>query len=76
MLVKNQRVRKEILIIRYSFTSIREIGNAEDILQNRILSKFGIEAFLLTRVCLESNGFSGCEPVLNQDGILEHYSTV
>ncbi|KAF7510282.1 hypothetical protein GJ744_006978 [Endocarpon pusillum] len=56
------------------FTSLRAVANAPDGLRGRILSKFKIPPFLLSRACLESNGFSGCEPVLDHDGNLAYYN--
>ncbi|KAH7324465.1 hypothetical protein B0I35DRAFT_509206 [Stachybotrys elegans] len=56
------------------FTSLRDISSAPELLKSQILSKFGIPRVLLSRVCLESNGFAGCEAVLNEDGSLEFYN--
>lgn len=56
------------------FSSLRVIADAPDILRGCILNKFRIAPFLLHRVCLESNGFSGCEPILDAEGTLAHYN--
>ncbi|OIW26742.1 hypothetical protein CONLIGDRAFT_716965 [Coniochaeta ligniaria NRRL 30616] len=56
------------------FASLRAIANAPDKQKGRILEEFNVPPFLLHRTCLESNGFSGCEPVLDGDGNLEHYN--
>jgi hypothetical protein len=43
-------------------------------LRDRIIHSFKIEPLLLNRISLESNGFSGCEPGLDNDGKLVYYS--
>ena len=44
-------------------------------LRGRIADRFQIPSFLFNRVCRESNGFSGCKQVVNDDGTLQSYST-
>ncbi|SPO02354.1 uncharacterized protein DNG_05027 [Cephalotrichum gorgonifer] len=56
------------------FASLREVADAPEALKSRIVAHFGIPPFLLSSVCLESNGFSGFEPTLDGRGNLTHYN--
>ena len=53
-----------------SFTSYAAVLDCPDGLRGRIVDRFQIPSFLLNRVCRESNGFSGCEQAVNDDGPL------
>ncbi|KAI9692698.1 MAG: hypothetical protein M1820_009449 [Bogoriella megaspora] len=59
---------------RLAFSSLTAIANAPIQLRRRIMSHFQIDPFLLSRACLESNGFFGSKSVLNQTGDLAHYN--
>ena len=56
------------------FASLRNIAEAPDKVQQRIITKFGIPLILLQGICLELNGFASHEPVHNSDGHLVQHS--
>ena len=55
-----------------SFISSKEMKFSPD----QVSAELNIPAFMFDRLCLESNGFCGCEPILDSDGQLEAYSEV
>ena len=47
-----------------------------DVLRGRIADRFQIPGFLTSPVCRGSNGFSGSEQVISEDGSLQSYSRI
>ncbi|KAH7350407.1 hypothetical protein BKA66DRAFT_476291 [Pyrenochaeta sp. MPI-SDFR-AT-0127] len=56
------------------FTSARTIENAPQVLRAGIFKRFKIAPFLFNRVYLESNGFSGCESMHDENRSLISYN--
>lgn len=59
----------------HSFVSSKGILEEPDI-RLQIEEHFHIPRLLLDRICLDSNGFAGCEPTLGDGDTLESYSMV
>ncbi|KPM43780.1 hypothetical protein AK830_g2809 [Neonectria ditissima] len=56
------------------FATSKGLGLTADGFQDQgLLQQLGIRPFLLNRTCLESNGFSGSEPLLDDKGNLVHF---
>lgn len=47
-----------------------------DVLRGQIADRFQIPRFLMSPICRGSNGFSGSEQVISDDGSLQSYSTI
>ncbi|KAK0645977.1 hypothetical protein B0T16DRAFT_457954 [Cercophora newfieldiana] len=61
-------------VLRLIFTSLAPLATAPDALRIRIAKEFRVPPFLFSRVCLESNGFAGCEPSLDDEGNHIHHT--
>jgi hypothetical protein len=62
------------LALTISFTCLRAISNAPEEFRQRILRQFKIPKILFTRVCLQLNGFCGCENTFDRDKNIEGHS--
>lgn len=69
-------VPKTTIDSKHRFVSSKELLHSPDSIRGQVLTELKIPAFILDRLCLELNGFSGCRSILGSNGHLEVYSKV